>query len=422
MKDAATRGGQPTKRMFKCFAILLAVVSCMMWYINIVSIQYLDSAYTTFTSSSSSWPRHPYLQKNSNMTGIKSTHTNGPILIPSHNRKFHLKEILAQDLESTLTIYPNNTYSIQKDISSYLSFAIIGMSKTGTTSLLKMLSNSTSIIQKERCDLVVDDVPLLLNSLYNIRRVQSSRKNKNNVTGIKCPQDISSMKSIQNYKQYFHQTKLIVGIRHPIMWFESLYNFNVRNMNQMAPTKKLERCIRGSHGVCAWRANVADFLRQLNKTPMEEDELEYMNLKESKFMNDNRRVGPVFLYEVNQLKDSESECERNNDSFGKDLADFIGIEHDLPRVPHITTAGVLDFVSGVKEFSQSKMIDICDEEHAHIRSILLDKAKSSSEWILKYFLQSHDVRVSSRNCFIKHLEKWKEDPCTERRRTPINSR
>ena len=417
MKNLATRGGQPTKRMFKCFAILLAVITCMIWYINIVSIRYLDSAY-----SNSSWPQHqhPYLQANSNMTGIKSI--NGPILIPSHNRKFHLKETLAQDLESTLTIYPNNTYSIQKDISSYLSFAIIGMSKTGTTSLLNMLSNSTSIIQKERCDLVIDDVPLLLNSLYKIRRVQSSRKS--NVTGIKCPQDLSSMKSIQNYKQYFHQTKLIVGLRHPILWFESMYNFNVRNMNKMAPTKKLERCIRGSHGVCAWRANVADFLRQLNKTPMEGDELEYMNLKESKVMNDNRRVGPVFLYEVNQLKDSEceSESESGNDSFGKDLADFIGIEHDLPRVPHITTAGVLDFVSGVKEFSQSKMIDICDEEHAHIRSILLGKAKSSSEWILKYLLQSNDVRVSSRNCFIKHLEKWKEDPCTERRRTPINSR
>mmetsp|Transcript_419 Transcript_419/g.610 ORF Transcript_419/g.610 Transcript_419/m.610 type:complete len:408 (-) Transcript_419:755-1978(-) len=337
-------------RMLNCFAFVLAVTTCMIWYINIVSIRYLDSAYssttgtsstTSSTSSISSWPQHPYLQ--TNRKGVKSIHK--PILIPSHNKKFHLKGTLAQDLESTLTIYPNNTYSIQKDISSYLSFAIIGMSKTGTTSLLNMLSNSTSIIQKERCDLVIDDVPLLLNSLYNIR-VRSSRKNK--VTGIKCPQDLSSMQSIQNYKQYFHQTKLIVGLRHPILWFESLYNFNVRNMNKMAPTKKLERCIRGSHGVCAWRANVADFLRQLNKTPMEEDELEYMNLKESKVVNDKRRVGPVFLYEVNQLK----YCESGNCSFAKDLADFIGIGHDLPHVPHITTAGVLDFVSGVKEFSQ----------------------------------------------------------------------
>ena len=65
-------------------------------------------------------------------------------------------------------------------------------------------------------------------------------------------------------------------------------------------------------------------------------------------MNDKRRVGPVFLYEVNQLKD----CESGNCSFAKDLADCIGIGHDLPHVPHITTAGVLDFVSGVKEFSQ----------------------------------------------------------------------
>jgi hypothetical protein len=90
------------------------------------------------------------------------------IFIPSHNNKFHLKVALAKDLESIVTIQSIQTYSIQRDVSSLSSFAIIGMSKTGTTSLLIMLSNSTSIMPKERCDLVVNDVLLLLNSFHCI--------------------------------------------------------------------------------------------------------------------------------------------------------------------------------------------------------------------------------------------------------------
>jgi len=417
-RNAARRGGAQRNRIFKRFAILLSIITCLIWYTNVHSIRYLDTINDPNGSRTSAI--YNIKEKKRMVEMYSSLPTNKtiqiPILIPSHNRKFHLKETLAKDLESMVTIYPNHTYSIQKDISSLLSFAIIGMSKTGTTSLLKMLSNSTSIIPKERCDLVVDDVLLLVNSLHSIKKAQSTQHGQQFPTGIKCPQDVSSQKSIQNYKKYFPKTKLIVGLRHPILWFESLYNFNARNMNKMAPTKKLERCIKGSHGVCAWRVNVADFLSQLNKTPMmEEDELQYMNLREStdKASTDKRQVGPVFLYEVNQLQSSASE----NDSFRKDLGDFIGIEHELlPEVPHINTAGVLDFVPGVKEFSESKMIDICDDDHIHIRSILLEKARSSSAWILTYLLKSNDVHVSSRDNFVKKLENWSEDPCIERRK------
>lgn len=335
------------------------------------------------------------------------------IRIPSHNKKYHLKEILHKDLQNIVSIsHQNNTYitEIHEDISSYLSFAIIGMSKTGTTSLLRTLVNSTNMISKERCDLVNDDIPLLLNALYNLKQ---SSSNPNLPTGIKCPQDVSSTKSIDNYKKHFYKTKLIIGLRHPILWFESLYNFNVRNMNKMIHTDKLERCVRGSHGICAWRANIADFLAALNKTPLNKEEMQYMALQETQQRKDGN-VGPVFLYEISQLNEDNKGV---SSELRKDLAEFLGIKESISEFPHVSTAGVLDWIDGIKDFTQDYMIDICDEEHAFIRSLLMTKAKNASEWILKYFLQSADVHVSSREYFIKQIKGWSQDPCIYRAKT-----
>jgi len=181
-------------------------------------------------------------------------------------------------------------------------------------------------------------------------------------------------------------------------------------MNSMIKTDKLERCVRGSHGVCAWRTNIVDFVSRLNKTPMGDDEQKYLALKGKQ---QEGEVGPVFLYEVNQLEESIGGV---SDAFRRDLADFLGVDGELPEIPHISTAGVLDFIPGAKEFSEDLMIDICDEQHSFIRGVLMEKAKNSSEWIRKYFIQSKDVRVSSKDYFVKRLEEWIVDPCIERRR------
>lgn len=39
-----------------------------------------------------------------------------------------------------------------------------------------------------------------------------------------APRDITQPHVIDYYRRYFNQTKLIVGLRHPILWFESLYS------------------------------------------------------------------------------------------------------------------------------------------------------------------------------------------------------
>ena len=56
-------------------------------------------------------------------------------------------------------------------------------------------------------------------------------------------------------------------------------------------------------------------------------------------------------------------------------------------------------------------MDICDDEYAPVREVLVEQGKDAAEWIRNYFLKSDDVVVSSRTEFLKLLDKWGEDPC-----------
>ena len=270
---------------------------------------------------------------------------------------------------------------------------------SGTTSLLQYLSNYTNTHREEKCEMVIGDAPLLVNHLYD--------PIKNLTRGIKCPQDISSELSLLNYAKYFPNTKLVVGLRHLILWFESLYNFHSsRSSTPILPTSKLtKRCIAGSQGVCAWRANFADFLSRLGKTPrmsIEEENLLALNLPVVPGF-----TGHIFLYDVSQLSNKQHDDDNNKElvtSFRKDLANFLGIKFELDEIPFLNAAEH-------DHFRLKYQIKICDDEHKEIRAVLLDMAKKTSKWIRKYFLASDDVFVSSRNEFIEIMERWVKDPC-----------
>jgi hypothetical protein len=43
--------------------------------------------------------------------------------------------------------------------------------------------------------------------------------------GIKCPQMIRRTESIENLMKLSDSTRLVIGLRHPVTWFESFYNY-----------------------------------------------------------------------------------------------------------------------------------------------------------------------------------------------------
>ena len=62
------------------------------------------------------------------------------------------------------------------------------------------------------------------------------QKNISYIRGYKSPGDIRSPYAIQALNNYFPNTLLIVGIRHPVLWFESLYNFKLQNLHPTLPS------------------------------------------------------------------------------------------------------------------------------------------------------------------------------------------
>jgi hypothetical protein len=342
---------------------------------------------------------------------VRGTH----LSLAEMNGWLSLQEVLGSD----------GKISSHEDISWLLDFAIIGFAKTGTTSMLRHLSEElTHMLPSESCGLADENngIAKLVKDMYADRskRLEIAEINGEILDelprGIKCPQDISSEFSMHNYAKYFPKTKLIVGIRHPVLWFESLYNFRVSNVpwKKMLHTNLLTRgCTFGSQGVCAHRANFADFLSQLDKTPMSDAaELDLLTMGLSPVKTP---VGQVFLYDVSQLS-NDNDVDNQSLVFRKDLQNFLGLSADIPPFPAIDTSGKFDFLEPIKKQTEGDKIDICDLEHDKIREVLMEKARISSTWIKEYFLQSNDVVVSSRSHFLDVLETWNDDPCKVRRK------
>jgi len=237
--------------------------------------------------------------------------------------------------------------------------------------------------------------------------------------GLKCPEDLETEFGIANYHKYFPNTKLIVSMRHPVWYFQSYYNYRAYNNypQKMPKTTHLvglceedspyvpwycgKDCPSGNQNVCTARANFHHALSRLGKTPMSTPE--EANLLQHE-MTIFRTRNKVFLMELRQL-DANMDASKY---LARDLKDFLGLKHDLEPLKDHRAAKVYENKKAAKH-----LINICDDEHAEVRLILIQIGKNSAQWITKYFLQSQDVFVSSRDKFVELLEDWQLDPCLE---------
>jgi len=221
------------------------------------------------------------------------------------------------------------------------------------------------------------------------------------IHGYKNPTDITSQKAIKLILQYWPKTKLIVGLRHPILWFQTYYNFRVRAGIKMPPADSehlMRHCSHKFYGVCAEESLFHQHLSFLGKTNMTEDEVSLLG----PFIRPRpvgRLPNKVFLYELNQLHDyNHTRAFR----YRRDLSDFLGLNKTLKEID----------LSNVT-LSKDNVLDICLERYKRLRSILLKNAQSSSLWIRYYFLSHPDVFVSSPDHFQELLQQWMVDPCED---------
>jgi len=278
-----------------------------------------------------------------------------------------------------------------------LHFAVIGFAKAGTSTLMKLLGNSDELFVPDR---EICWVPQKLNYfLYNMPGFNES-ESLNQKRGLKCP---SLIENIGAMSPLHPHTNFIIGLRHPIKWFESFHNFRANNSN--GRYVKAEKQI-GSGGIYAVKTDRAQFhirLAALGKTPMLEEEKELFSKKLIPYIKPPSQ-SKIFLYDVDQLRTNDTS------TFRHELENFLELENPLSEPPHFVpgknrTGKLLVDVTKLK-------IDICEELYDELRKVLLEHGTRAQKWIRTYFLESEDVTVPDRPNFERTLEKWTVDPCS----------
>ena len=127
--------------------------------------------------------------------------------------------------------------NINNTTEGVLDFAIVGFEKTGTTFLLSALGSHPEVtmpikhseLSKRICTKREHGLPTLVDWLNGGDEKENSSRSlisSNLKHGIKCS-DLIVQKTlaIERMAEISDQTKLIIGVRHPVLWYQSLYNY-----------------------------------------------------------------------------------------------------------------------------------------------------------------------------------------------------
>jgi hypothetical protein len=303
-----------------------------------------------------------------------------------------------------------------------LDFAIVGFPKCGTTALQAWLSQHAQI------EMLHGEVFALLNKQPErlVWRLYTQLPSSNHVVrGYKNPLDLRAPPTLEYLTRYFPKTTLIVGIRHPVHWFESLYNFKVQNLARNVdpgywgdPNTLLRSnaCEQWNDTNCVGVAKgwFHVYLAALGKVPYPGEWKEEYPM----YLTDSRpRVpNPVFLYESQQLvfgnaHDIDNTATSSTSEYARqfriDLQRLLGLNDSLPVILPRTKPDLEHF----SKRQQQRKIRICHAKYLPLRTELMRIARQASVWIRKEFLKSPDVHISSPDYFQTLLQGWMVDPC-----------
>lgn len=318
-----------------------------------------------------------------------------------------------EELQRKAQILQNSTENRNGRNEELIDFAVIGFSKCGTTYLLQNVLNTSQIYWGNK----EGGLPREVHDLRKGRIKEFNEKYEGHVNkktsdgdrvfnAFKSPEVLQSETFLSNIEKHIPSTDLIVSIRHPILHFQSLYNFKfLRHGPTKAPYPnhligecdhdcKSDCKVVMKHRVCTGISKFHEGLSRLNFTAMNSPE-ELDLLHHHKRSIHGNFTGRLFLVELGQLSDRTS----RRDSFQKDLEDFLGLESDSIQFPERNTK------------RDKYLFDICEERFNDVRDELLQIGNNASKWIQEYFIKSPRTVISNRNHFVELIEAWKFDPC-----------
>lgn len=335
------------------------------------------------------------------------------------NRAELLKALMANytrpDLDS---IIDPETNKIIGDPQFLLDFAVVGFGKCGTSTIMHWLASHPEVqmFRNEVWELMFHKPHQLIQLLYLELPPGHFKR------GYKSPGDITQTHILEYFRTFFPKTRLIVGVRHPVRWFESLYNFRVQNLpkgdRMPEPNKLIGLCGRGTRQTCTEKGNYAYSLLRLGKSYRDGQPLNpELRQLEEKIVGRFRRArynisqveyipNQIFLFEVEQLADTNL---TRTTQFRHDFQSFLGLKTALPPIGHHKPGRRWD--DKTQRIRDEAKIDICDEKWASIRKDLMTLSRMNSLWLRSVFLESRDVHFSSHPYLLELLERWMIDPC-----------
>ncbi|KAL3905023.1 MAG: hypothetical protein SGILL_009844 [Bacillariaceae sp.] len=254
------------------------------------------------------------------------------------------------------------------------------------------------------------------------------------IKGYKSPSDITNERAIRLLRTYFPKTKLLIGLRHPVLMLESFYNFRIQNGYELPPLEKLHyRNLANQYAVSWSRADYHTALMFLGKTsltaaeelslmpPPARKQIQKQLDKRNNVTGDNgnnsknnllppyiKVPNPVFLYDTAQLGDVDNPSRL--DQFSQDLSNYLGLPKQLPPPPRHSPGKLLQNATLQAE-RNAKKIRICDDRYIEQRRQLLQIGERAAKWILDFFLPTRDVYVSNPEHFRELLMGYSRDPC-----------
>lgn len=105
---------------------------------------------------------------------------------------------------------------IADNVDWLLDFAIVGHSKCATTEHMHWLADHPQVqMYRHELHYLGSRQPgRLVKDLYNLKEGDEYLR------GYKSPHELQRIPAVKVYRKYFTRAKLIVGVRHPVRWFE----------------------------------------------------------------------------------------------------------------------------------------------------------------------------------------------------------
>jgi len=284
-----------------------------------------------------------------------------------------------------------------------LDFAIVGWPKCGTTT---MEANLGAI-----APLPIADVCATLEGQVHYSYINWPKEYGVNkiLRGTKCPQFID--KVLDDFSKFLPKTKLIAGIRHPVLWLQSFVRMlggeryvdaymkaiSCNEVKSSSCNRKGKACPFGQM-YCVGRSRFHVGLARMGKTALTLEERNWLRPNDwdgGERLYNMKVKNSIFVYEQTQLKE---------DYVWRKLEKYLNVPEIKNEKKHTSHGSEGEF-------------DICGEHYDELRAKIMPIAHEMSVWLKRFFIpvaldkNRPDVVIPNIDGFSKITAAYTNDPC-----------